>query len=169
MQAELAELYEELIHLDEKVADYDKKIQLIAKDNDVCKQLQKIRGIGPLTATALLAAIVDARQFKNGRQLAAWLGLVPKQYSTGGKTRLGGISKRGDRYLRTLMIHGARTTLINAKKRSDYRSEWAQKLKETKGMNKAAIALANRNARVIWALLTRNEAYDEDYISQKAA
>ena len=124
------------------------------------RELTKIVGIGPLTATALRALSGDMAQFKNGRQFAAFLGLVPRQQSTGGKTRLLGISKRGDAYVRTLLIHGARASLVSAHKRSDYRSTWASRLKAAKGMNRAAVALANRNARTVFALLRRGQPFD---------
>ena len=101
----------------------------------------------------------DAGVFKNGRELSAWLGLVPKQNSTGGKTVLLGISKRGDRYLRTLLIHGARSVASRAKDKIDRRSVWIQQLIERRGMNKASVALANKNARIIWAMLSKGELY----------
>jgi transposase len=106
-----------------------------------------------LSATALVAAVGDRRCFKNGRQFAAWLGLVPKQQSSGGRSRLLGISKRGDSYLRTLLIHGARAVLARASKKEDPRSRWLRKLRERRHPNVAAVALANKNARIAWALL----------------
>jgi transposase len=118
-----------------------------------------IPGVGFLTATAIIAAIGDAHVFRNGRELAAWLGLTPREYSTGGKQRLFGISKRGDCYIRKLLIHGARITLRYLKKHNDRRSAWAADLLERKGTNRAAVALANKNARVIWALIAKDEEY----------
>jgi transposase len=112
-----------------------------------------------VSATALIAAIGDATQFKNGRQLAAWLGLVPREHSTGGKPRLLGISKRGDVYLRTLLVHGARTTLRWVNTKADDRSRWLRALIARRGKNRAAVALANKNARIVWALLVRHEEY----------
>lgn len=116
-----------------------------------------IPGIGPITATALLAAVSDVSVFKNGRQFAAWLGLVPKQHSTGGQTRLLGISKRGDSYLRKLLIHGARATLRWAKTKTDGRSQWIRGVLERRGWNRTAVVVANKNARIVWAVLSRGE------------
>ena len=124
-----------------------------------CQRLQTIPGIGPMTATALIAAIGDVTQFKNGRQLAAWLGLVPREHSTGGKPRLLGISKRGDRYLRKLLVHGARATLRWVDTQGDDRSQWLRALIARRGKNRVAVALANKNARIVWALLAHNDTY----------
>ena len=118
-----------------------------------------VEGVGPLVATALVAAVGNAHEFKSGRELSAWLGLVPRQHSSGGKTVLLGISKRGDRYLRTLLIHGARSALRTVESRKDPRSVSISRLKGRQGPNVAAVALANRNARVMWALLRRGEVY----------
>ena len=128
-------------------------------------RLMKVEGVGPLIATALIAAVGEARQFHRGRELSAWLGLVPRQHSSGGHTMLLGISKRGDRYLRTLLIHGARSMLHRVQRKRDRRSRWIGALKERRGANIAAVALANKNARVLWALLAR----DEDYRAPTAA
>lgn len=160
MQQELIELRAEFSELDRRIEAYDKKIQSHSDSDPRCCELSKMVGVGPLTATALLAVSGDMAQFKNGRQFAAFLGLVPRQNSTGGKTNLQGISKRGDTYLRTLMIHGARASLATAAKRSDYRSRWAKELLEKKGFNKAAVALANRNARTAYALIRRGQTFD---------
>ena len=127
--------------------------------NEDSRRLEHIGGFGPLTASALVASLGDAKSFKNGRQVAAWLGLVPRQDSSGGKTRLLGISKHGDVYLRTLLIHGARSALRVAERRRDQRSIWACRLKLRRGPNVAAVALANKNVRVMWAMLTRGEDY----------
>ena len=118
-----------------------------------------IPGVGILTATALLAAIGNASMFKSGRELAAWLGLVPRQFSTGGKQTLLGISKRGDKYLRTLLIHGARSVVQMAGKHVDSRSQWIIRLVERRGRNISAVALANKNARTAWAVLTKKRSY----------
>src|SRR5262245_42497508 len=117
-----------------------------------------IPGIGPITATALLAAVGDVGVFKNGRQFAAWLGLVPKQHSTGGQTRLLGISKRGDRYLRKLLIHGARATLRWVKLQTDKRSKRMRGWLGRPGWNRTAVAVANKHARILWALLSEGAA-----------
>jgi Transposase IS116/IS110/IS902 family len=116
-------------------------------------------GIGPLTATALVAAVSDASAFKNGRQCAAWLGLVPRQHSTGGKERLLGISKRGDSYLRKLLVHGARTTIRWVGRKTDRRSQWMRPLVERRGKNRTAGAGAHKKARLVWALLTSHQDY----------
>lgn len=151
----LAELQQDLITLDNRVGEMDKKIQLLASANIAAKRLQQISGIGPITATALVCAIGDGKQFKRGRDLAAWLGLTPRQHSSGGKDCLLGISKRGDAYLRTLLIHGARAVLKVADKKDDPRSRWLQSLCSRRNKNIAAVALANKNARIVWALLTK--------------
>jgi transposase len=153
-------LFEECGRLDQEVASYQKKLEALAHTHPVCQRVQTIPGIGPLTATALLAAVSDAGVFKNGRQFAAWLGLVPKQYSTGGQTRLLGISKRGDSYLRKLLIHGARATLRWARTQVDPRSQWIRRLLERRGWNRTAVAVANKNARIVWALLSRGGVYE---------
>lgn len=120
-------------------------------------------GIGPLTASALVASIGDAKQLENGRQLAAWLGLVPKQHSSGGKPTLLGISKRGDIYLRTLLIHGARTVLRVAERKTEYVGSWLAGVMERRNHNETVVALANKNARIIWALFAHEREYDADY------
>ena len=148
-------LQQDLITLDQRVDEMDKKIKLLAGSNEDAKRLQQIPGIGPITATALICAIGDGKQFKRGRDLAAWLGLTPKQHSSGGKDRLLGISKRGDAYLRTLLIHGARAVLKVVGNKEDPRSRWIQNLCGRRNKNIAAVALANKNARIVWALLTK--------------
>jgi transposase len=153
------QLYEEFCTLDKRLAYYNEKIATLCEAHPVCQRLGTIPGIGPLTATALVAAVSDATHFKNGRQFAAWLGLVPRQHSTGGKARLLGISKRGDSYVRKLLIHGARATLRWVKLKTDRRSQWVRGLIERRGKNKAAVALANKNARIAWALLRSDQTY----------
>lgn len=154
------ELKEELATLDHRIKGYDQRMTQVFQASEHCQHIATLGGVGELTATALVAAVGDAKQFQNGRQLSAWLGLVPRQFSSGGKERLLGISKRGDSYLRQLLIHGARAVLAHVDNKTDRKSQlWAAK-KKILGMNKAAVALANKNARVIWALLTRGECYD---------
>jgi transposase len=153
------QLYEEFLALDKRLASDDEKVTAIGQAHPECQRLQTIPGIGPVSATALIAAIGDATQFKNGRQLAAWLGLVPREHSTGGKPRLLGISKRGDVYLRTLLVHGARATLRWIETKPDDRSRWVRALIARRGKNRAAVALANKNARMVWALLVHNQEY----------
>lgn len=156
---ELFGLYEELKHLDKRVAHYDEKIEQIAQADERMQRLQTIPGIGPKIATALLAAIGDIHVFKNGRELAAWLGLVPRQHSTGGKSTLLGISKRGDVYLRQLIIHGARSILRWADRKTDHTSQWATALKVRRHKNIAIVAMANKMARTAFALLKNGETY----------
>ena len=144
-----------------EVAYYDEKLQALATTHPESQRLLTIPGIGPITATALIAAVGDVGVFTNGRQFAAWLGLVPKQHSTGGQTRLLGISKRGDRYLRKLLIHGARATLRWARTKTDSRSRWTRGVLERRGWNRTAVAVANKNARIVWAVLSRGGVYRE--------
>ena len=143
------------------MAYYDEKLQALAATHPESQRLLTIPGIGPITATALIAAVGDVGGFTNGRQFASWGGLVPKQYSTGGQTRLLGISKRGDSYIRKLLIHGARATLRWARTKTDSRSRWIRGLLERRGWNRTAVAVANKNARIVWALLSRGEVYEE--------
>jgi transposase len=164
----MRELRAELAELDQRIASYDRRIREIFRNSEKCQRLGKIEGIGPVTATALIAAVGDRTYFRNGRQFAAWLGLVPKQRSTGGRARLFGISKRGDRYLRTLIIHGARAALGRAGSKQDPRSLWLGKLRQRRHPNVAAVALANKNARIVWAMLS-GDAFYEPALSVKAA
>ena len=153
----------DLVYLDEQIAILDQEMQRQANDNAAAKKLQQLRGIGPITATALVAAIGDASAFNKGRDLAAWVGLVPRQHSSGGKDRLLGISKRGDAYLRTLLIHGARAVIKTAVGKEDRLSQWVQALCARRNKNIAAVALANKTIRLAWALLTNKADYDPNY------
>jgi len=155
----LRDIRTELAELDHRIACYTRRIRDLFRTNEMCQRIGKIEGIGPITATALVAAVGDRTCFRNGRQFAAWLGLVPKQRSSGGKSRLLGISKRGDRYLRTLMIHGARAVLGKAAGKDDPRSEWISQMRERRHPNVVAVALANKNARIVWSILSRREEY----------
>jgi len=155
----LAELLEAFRVLDERIKRYDKEVQQAYAANHACRRLGAIEGVGPQIATAVIASYGDGKQFRNGRQFAASIGLVPRQYTTGGRPVLLGISKRGDKYLRTLLIHGARSAIRWMEKKDDRRSRWLQSLVARRGKNKAAVALANKNARIIWALLARGECY----------
>lgn len=159
--SEMRGLHQELVELDEKISSYDRKLELISKEHPVCRRLQTIPGVGPMVATAIVAASGDPHQFKNGRSFAAWLGLVPRQKSSGGKHKLLGISKRGDGYIRKLLVHGARIVMRYAGRKQDQRSRWIVQLNLRRGWNKTCVALANKNARVIWALLTKDEVYKE--------
>ena len=151
-RALLQELAEELRHQHERVTEFDDRLAGAARQSPACQRLMTIPGVGVLSATA-----GDASEFRNGREMAAWLGLVPRQHSTGGRAVLLGISKRGDRYLRTLLIHGARSALHRAGRRKDRRSRWAVATQSRRGANVAPVALANKNARTAWALLRRGE------------
>lgn len=145
--------------LDQWIAAYDRRIHQCFRHSDVCQRLATIAGVGPIVATALIAAIGDIHYFKNGRHLAAWIGLVPRQCSSGDRSRLLGISKRGDTYLRTLLIHGARSVIRRCDTRDDSLARWVRSIKERRGFNRACVALANKNARIIWALMAHEESY----------
>lgn len=155
-----AELYERWLDDERRLADYDRRIQALARASAPAKRLMQLPGIGPITATALLATAGDVGAFNNGRQFAAWLGLVPRHYASGGKTRYGRITKRGDTYVRMLLIHGARAALRTAAKRTDALGRWALTVQARRGTNKAVVALAAKHARIIWAML----AQDRDYL-----
>jgi transposase len=145
--------------LDVKIAEYDRAIAQAARDNDRSKRLMTLPGIGPVTASALLASIGGGHDFDNGRQVAAWIGLVPGQYSSGGKARLGRITKAGDSYLRSLLVMGARAVLNSIGDKQDRFSRWARSLQERRGYWRAVIAIAAKNARLAWAVLK----YGEDF------
>jgi transposase len=153
----LAEMGSWLRTLEQRIAGCEARLLYKFRDDERCKRLAEVPGVGPLTATALVAAVGNAQQFRNGRELSAYLGLVPRQHSSGGKTRLLGITKRGDRYLRMLLIHGARSALRQCTGQA--RSEWAWRIRAARGPNVAAVALANKNARILWALLSRGDRY----------
>jgi transposase len=161
-RGELAGLYQELKHLDGRIAHYDQTIGHIAAHDSRAKQLMTIPGIAAKGATALLAAIGDISHFKNGRELAAWLGLVPRQHSTGGKQTLLGISKRGDVYVRQLLVHGARAVMRCIDKKTDRNSQWGSRLKARRHTNVAVVAMANKMARICFALLRKAENYQAD-------
>jgi transposase len=155
----MTELYERVLVLEEKALAYERTISSLARQSEAAKRLMAIEGIGPITATALLASVGDARLFKSGREFAAWLGLTPRQNSSGGKNRLGSITKRGDVRLRTLLIHGTRTALQYASRKTDRKSRWVVELQGRSCSNVAAVALAAKNARIIWAMLVRGTEY----------
>jgi transposase len=154
-----SDLYDQLVEQDKQVSAYGDKIQLLHRSSPVSQALATIPGIGPIIATALVAALGNGKAFASARQVAAWLGLVPRQDSSGGKAKLLGISKRGDVYLRTLLIHGARAVVKAAAKKDDAQSRWINDLVRRRNANIAAVAVANKNARIVWALLTRTETY----------
>lgn len=151
--------------LDERVAELDGEIALIAQTHPAVQRLQQLRGVGPIIATALVAAVGNGTQFANGRQMAAALGLTPKQHSTGGKDKQLGISKRGDAYLRTLLIHGARSAMLRAKGKNDRLSLWVTALMTRRHPNVVATALANKTARIAWAMLRRETQYHPDWVA----
>ena len=152
-----------LRELNGQVEELDQQIDAWHRSNEKSQKLAQIPGIGPLTATALVASIGDARCFNNGRELAAWLGLVPRQHSSGGKVLLQGISKRGDAYLRTLMVHGARSVLRVAERKTTSTDRWSTEMLARRHKNVAAVARANKNARVVWALLAHGRDYNASY------
>lgn len=162
MRALLGRLVEHLKGLDQQVAELEEEIRLWHRQNESSQRLAAIPGVGPITASAIVASVGDAREFKDGRQLAAWLGLVPRQHSSGGKQTLLGISKRGDSYLRTLLIHGARAVIRYVENKAGKES-WLYNITTRRNKNIAAVALANKNARVIWALLAHQRRYCPDY------
>ena len=152
-------LWRDLKALDERIEELDREIEQIARKDPAAIRLQQVRGIGPLTATALLATVGDAKQFASGREMAASFGLTPKQNSSAGKERLLGISKRGDAYLRSLLVHGARAVIRTAQAKTDRLSIWVIRIATARHPNIAAVALANKTARIAWAMLTKGTDY----------
>lgn len=169
----IRELFSRLLkhfrELDRQVKELEGQIESWHREDTKSRRLQAIPGIGPITASALVASIGDASTFKNGRQLAAWLGLVPRQHSSGGKEVLLGISKRGDTYLRTLLIHGTRSVMRHLKPQAGLTEGWLDRLVKRRHHNIAAVALANKNARIVWALLAHDREYQPGYVSMRAA
>ena len=161
-------LMDRLKEIDKQVKELELLIRSWHRASDASRKLEKVPGIGPITASALVATIGDAKNFDSGRQVAAWLGLVPRQHSSGGKANLQGISKRGDIYLRTLLVQGARSVILSAAKKLDATS-WLHKVMERRNTNVAAIALANKNARTVWALLAHDREFRPDYSSSAAS
>jgi len=151
----LQEHHEELLGILERIKKFDRRIEQIVKSNPICQMIHTIPGVGVMTASAVYAAVVNPGQFKNGRAMSAWLGLVPRQHSSGGRSNLLGISKRGDGYLRKLLVHGARS-MVGAPGR---RSLWMAEVEKRRGRNKAVVAQANKNARMIWAIMNKKEVY----------
>lgn len=160
-------LLEHLKLLDKQVDEIEVQIKAWHRDDETSQKLQKVPGIGPITASALAAMVGDAKNFENGRQMAAWLSLVPRQSSSGGKQTLPGMSKRGDAYLRTLLIHGARSVLYRATQKNDS-DNWLVKLATRRNANVAAVALANKTARIVWALLVHDREFRSDYAAAAA-
>ena len=158
-------LWGDLQALDERVAELDREITRLAPNDPLARRLQQLRGVGPITATALVAAVGNGAQFSTGRQMSAALGLTPRQKSSGGKERLLGISKRGDTYLRTLLIHGARAVIQMAKDKDDRLSQWVTRLAVRSHPNVAAVALANKTVRMAWAMLRNGTDYQPDLVA----
>ena len=161
MRRMLTALFEDVVGLDRRIAGASREIEGLAACDDRARRLMTIPGIGPLGATALLAAIGDGRQFRRARDLAAWLGLVPREHSTGGKTTLLGISKRGNRYVRRLLIHGARSCVTHLDRTRDRLGRWLDALQSRMHVNKVTVALAAKMARMAWAILTKSGALYE--------
>lgn len=159
-RAVIHDAYHHLAELNQRISDTEQTFDMMARESENVQRIMKVRGIGPQTATAILASIGNGSQFDKSRDFSAWLGLIPKQYSTGGKTRLGRITKRGDKYLRTLLVHGARTVIANLGDKQDRLSQWCRGVLERRGMNRAIVALAAKNARIIWSLLHNQTEYE---------
>ena len=147
----------------------DQRIAAHQKDDEQVQRAAQLKGVGPITASAVVVTVGDFRQFKNGAQFGAWLGLTPRQNSSGGKSSLGSITKRGCTYLRSLLIQGAKAAVLTGKHNDDPISQWAQRLKERSGWQKAVVALANKNARILWAVMTSNRRYDAQHVSAPPA
>jgi transposase len=155
----LAGLWQEWLSLDHEIAALTGELERLARSDEICRRLRSIPGIGPITATALVAAVGNASGFGRGRDLAAWLGLVPRQFSTGGKTKLLGISKRGNRSIRRLLVQGAHAVLQAAERQRGHLGVWIRNLMARRHRNLAAVALANKMARIAWAVMTGKESY----------
>ena len=173
LPAALRQLIERLTahlkELDRQVKEFERQIIAWHRSSELSRKLEKIPGIGPLAASALVASIADANSFDNGRQVSAWLGLVPRQCSSGGKSTLLGMSKRGDAYLRTLLIHGARSAILAAQRKSKNTNLWLTNLLNRRHPNIAAVALANKNVRTVWAMLAHDREFKANYASAIAA
>jgi transposase len=156
----MQDLYDELVEVECRLKKLNTKVRQLCRQDERCTRILKVPGIGELTATAMVAAVPDPKEFQNGRHMSAWIGLVPRQSSSGDKQLLLGISKRGDRYLRTLLIHGARAVLSHRKDLDSDYDRWVARKKATLNHNKAAVALANKNARIIWSMLKTGEEFN---------
>jgi len=169
MRELLQRLGANLKDMDQQVGELERQIMLWHRENAASRKLEAIAGIGPLTASAMVATLGDAKSFKNARQVPAWLGMVPRHEGTGGNVKLGGISKRGDVYLRTLLIHGARAVIAHIERKPDHADAWLNKLLARRNKNIAAVALAAKNARIAWALLAHERSYQHDYVAIRKA
>jgi transposase len=161
----LHDLWGDLKYLTRRIDELDKAIRLLADENAVTQRLQQLRGVGPLVATALVATVASGQQYAKGKQMAAAIGLTPRQHSSGNKDRLLGISKRGDAYLRTILIHGARAVVSQAKHREDRLSRWCTDIARRRHPNVAAVALANKTVRMAWAMMKDESDYDPEFVS----
>jgi transposase len=155
----IGELYDLLRDLDRRIKSFDQKIERVFRASEACQRIARIKGVGPKTATAVIAAIGDGAEFRNGRHLAAWLGLVPRQHSSGDRRVLMGISKRGSQHLRALLVHGARSVVRTAPGKREGINAWVNELRERRGFNRTTVAVANKTARIIWAVLRSGEPY----------
>jgi transposase len=155
----IGELYDLFRDLDRRIAAFDQKIERVFRTSEACQRIARIKGVGPKTATAMVAAIGDGSEFRNGRHLAAWLGLVPSQHSSGDRRVLMGISKRGSQPLRAMIVHGARAVVRTAPGKTDPANQWANQLRERRGFNRTTVAVASKTARIIWAVLRTGEPY----------
>ena len=153
------ELYNDLSAREERIAQVERSIRILGSQHEVVRRLETVPGIGYLSATALFGAVGDAKQYKNGRQLAAWMGLVPRQFSSGGKQRLFGITKRGDKYLRKLLVHGARSITTRAEHKPQPQDHWLNELRVRRGKFRSYVAQANKTARIAWAIMAKGEVY----------
>jgi len=168
MRELLQRLGENLKEMDKQVGELERQIKLWHRENEQSRKLEAIAGIGPITASAYVASVGDAKSFKNARQVAAWLGMVPRHEGSGGKVKPGRISKRGDVYLRTLLIHGARSVIRQFERKPDQAEGWLKELLARRHKNVAAVALAAKNARIAWALLAHERSYQGDYVARRA-
>jgi transposase len=169
MRELLQRLGANLRDMDKQVRELERQIVLWHRENEASRKLEAIAGIGALGASAMVATLGDAKSFKNARQVPAWLGMVPRHEGTGGNVKLGRISKRGDVYLRTLLIHGARAAIVAVERKPDHADAWLKKLLARRNKNVAAVALAAKNARIAWALLTHERSYQHDYVATRKA
>lgn len=169
MRQLLERLRENLKAMDKQVGELERQIKLWHRENEASRKLEEIAGIGPITASAYVATLGDAKSFKNARQVPAWLGMVPRHEGTGGIAKLGSISKRGDVYLRTLLIHGARAVIAQFERKPDQPDGWLKRLLARRNKNVAAVALAAKNARIAWALLAHERGYQRDYVAKRPA
>lgn len=167
MREILSSCHKKLLDLDLEIECYTRKIERFCKQNAVCERLMHLSGVGPMIASIVYATMGKPTHFKNGRHFAAFLGLVPKEHSSGGKHCLMSISKRGDRYIRSLLVHGGRSVVKQAGKKTDYLNCWVQRIHKERGYNKAAVAVANKNARHMWAIMAYGDKY-VDHLSQGA-